>query len=191
MSEAPLRPWLFSARDLLVVDLEATCDAKDFPPDRMEIIEIGAVLVDTTNWAIHDEFQTFVRPREGPELTKFCRNLTGIRQADVDEAPDFPRSMRAFAEWYRPHGLEVWASWGVYDLVQFRRDMKRFGIPSPLPVRHLNLKSRYAERRARDGRRPGMRQALAAEGMTFEGRQHRGIDDARNLTRLLGPIFDD
>lgn len=188
--DAPSRPWLFDAQHLLVVDLEATCDAKDFPPEAMEIIEIGAVVVRVSTWEICASFQVFVRPKESPTLTDFCQRLTGIQSEDLAEAPSLPDAMTEFVSWYGAYAPPVWASWGVFDRVQFRRDFKRYGLASPLPSRHLNLKSRYAEARAPGRSRPGMRQALAAEGIEFEGRQHRGLDDARNLVRLLGPIFD-
>jgi inhibitor of KinA sporulation pathway (predicted exonuclease) len=190
MSEEGARPWLFDARHLLLVDLEATCDASGFEPAAMEIIEIGAVMVRVGDWTAVAEFQTFVRPRERPQLSDFCRQLTSITQAEVDEAPGFPRALASFADWYREWEPEVWASWGVYDLTQFRRELRRFEIPSPLPTRHLNLKSRYAETRAPGKRRPGMQAALQAEKITFAGRPHRGIDDARNLLPLLPLIFD-
>ena len=49
--------------DYLVIDLEATCDDGGAVPKReMEIIEIGAVLVDGSSWAPLAEFQSFVRP---------------------------------------------------------------------------------------------------------------------------------
>ena len=47
----------------LVIDFEATCcDQGTIPPDKMEIIEIGAVMVDAGDLKPVDEFQSFVRP---------------------------------------------------------------------------------------------------------------------------------
>src|SRR5690606_20200970 len=72
-------------RDYLVIDLEATCDNAGAVPKReMEIIEIGAVLVDRTSFEPIAEFQTFVRPVRHPKLTRFCQELTSITQAQVD-----------------------------------------------------------------------------------------------------------
>jgi len=55
--------------------------------------------------------------------------------------------------------------------------------------RHLNLKRRFA---ARQGlRKPvGMAGALRKAGLELAGTHHRGIDDARNIARLLPLIVD-
>jgi len=56
-------------RFYLVIDLEATTsDDGSLPPEQMETIEIGAVLVDTPTLAVVDEFQSFVRPIRRPKL---------------------------------------------------------------------------------------------------------------------------
>ena len=80
-------------RDYLVVDLEATCDERGrLPREEMETIEIGAVLIDGAllmkSGALESrgEFQCFIRPIRHPVLSEFCRQLTSIRQEDVDQA---------------------------------------------------------------------------------------------------------
>ena len=45
----------------LVIDLEATCDRRGFPRDQSEIIEIGAVLVESEHLKPVDEFVEDVR----------------------------------------------------------------------------------------------------------------------------------
>ncbi|MCY4501696.1 MAG: exonuclease domain-containing protein, partial [Alphaproteobacteria bacterium] len=85
-------------RSLLVVDLEATCSDDDsVPKHEMEIIEIGAVLVEPAGLQPVGEFQSFVRPGLHPRLTGFCTGLTTIRQSDVDAAPRFPEVLKRFA----------------------------------------------------------------------------------------------
>lgn len=47
----------------LIVDLEATCsDDGIIPSNEMEIIEIGAVMLNRATWEIDSEFQQFVQP---------------------------------------------------------------------------------------------------------------------------------
>ncbi|XBH77723.1 hypothetical protein VPH35_104151 [Triticum aestivum] len=67
----------------VVVDFEATCvkDGRIFP---QEIVEFPAVLVDGATGRIESAFRRYVRPKHHPVLIKFCRELTGIRQEDVD-----------------------------------------------------------------------------------------------------------
>jgi len=166
----------------LVVDLEATCDdLHALPREETEIIEIGAVLVDGATLEPIDEFQAFVRPVVHPRLTPFCTRLTSITQADVVRAPTFrfvaPR-LAAFGQG------ALFCSWGGYDKNQLERDARRAGIRSPLGPRHLNLKEAFA-RAAGERCEIGNQSAMRRVGLTPTGTHHRGIDDARNIARLL------
>ncbi|MCA9708043.1 MAG: AAA family ATPase [Myxococcales bacterium] len=127
--------------DYLVIDLEATCDDGGAVPKReMEIIEIGAVLVDGSSWAPLAEFQSFVRPVRHPRLTEFCCTLTSIAQADVDEAPSFPEALerlRVFA--YGGDARPVFCSWGNYDRRQFEQDAGLHGVTLPFGPEHTRF----------------------------------------------------
>lgn len=80
-----------SWKHYLVIDLEATCaDDGSIPDNEREIIEIGAVLVETAGLTTVEEYQSFVRPVQHPVLSPFCTELTTITQAEVDAAPLFP-----------------------------------------------------------------------------------------------------
>jgi 3'-5' exoribonuclease 1 len=70
----------------VIVDLVATCWGKGTSPDRQEIIEIGAVSLDSNVGPASEEFACFVRPLIRPFLSAFCVKLTGVRQEDVDRA---------------------------------------------------------------------------------------------------------
>lgn len=168
----------------LVIDLEATCDRGGaLPPKDTEIIEIGAVLVRGRTFEPAGEFQTFVRPVARPRLTPFCTELTSIAQADVDAAPTFPAALAALAAFVG--GREaLFCSWGEYDRNQFKRDAQRHRVGLPFGGRHLNLKALFSEALG-EGERYGMAGALRRVGLALEGTHHRGIDDARNIARLL------
>jgi len=168
----------------LVIDLEATCDADHrLPRHETEIIEIGAVLCDGQTLQPVAEFQTFVRPIRHPRLTAFCTELTTIQQADVDRAPVFPQAIERLRRFI--DGREcLFCSWGDYDRNQLRRDAERHRVRLPLGAKHLNLKQAFHE--ATGAARPlGTGQALASVGLKPEGTHHRGIDDARNIAKLL------
>jgi inhibitor of KinA sporulation pathway (predicted exonuclease) len=177
MEDGEMRP----NKRYLVLDLEATCDQPEsFPRSECEIIEIGAVLVDS---ALRPgrSFQTFVRPQLHPELTAFCTELTTIEQAQVDDAPEFPDAIEALARFIEGEQVLL-ASWGAYDKNQLRRDAELHGVRLPYGTGHLNIKAEFAEKA---GRRMGVGGALRRVGLTFEGTPHRGIDDARNIARLM------
>jgi 3'-5' exoribonuclease 1 len=171
-------------RNYLVIDLEATCDNGGLVPKReMEIIEIGAVLVDAINFEPIAEFQSFVRPVRHPTLTPFCRQLTSISQADVDAAPGFPeviRSLQDFMNNQRP----LFCSWGNYDRGQFGLDAGYHRVELPFGSDHLNLKQAFSDALG-TRKRFGMAAALRQLGIPLTGTHHRGIDDARNIAQIL------
>jgi len=177
---------LLTNAPVLVIDLEATCDEGDgLPTMDMEIIEIGAVWA-TVEGSVLDTFQALVRPVVRPHLTPFCRQLTNIQQADVDGAELFPAvaaRLASFAQRHQAPGA-TWGSWGQFDFKQLARDCERHGVQNPLAAfEHVNLKRRFAK--ARKIKEVGMARALQMVGLPLDGAHHRGLDDARNITKLL------
>ena len=170
----------------LVIDLEATTDDGGWPITDMEVIEIGASLVNREGREV-DHFQRFVKPRRRPQLTPLCRELTHITQANIDGAAPFNDVWAQFERWlghYQPR-LEGWISWGDYDRKQLLQEWQANAVHSLLAtVPHLNLKQRFAK--ARQLKRPmGLNSALQLAGLQFSGQQHRALEDARNTARLL------
>ena len=185
MNPQPLReaPWY------LVYDLEATCDEGD-PPlvarSEMETIEIGAVLVSGTTFRPVNEFQAFIRPVRRPRLTSFCLDLTGITQAQVDDAPTFPEVFGAFSNWAGKYPGCLWTSWGDFDARQLKRDCA-FWKMEPPEADFYNLKRAFA-----NGRHLKIAEALTTLKLgPMTGRLHRGIDDARNIARVLAGLARD
>ncbi len=166
----------------VIVDLEATCWQKGTIPSRMEIIEIGAVLMSSAAGEPVAEFNAFVRPVREPILSPFCVELTGIRQADVFGAETFANVFPRFLEWIGPQPY-ILCLWGAYDLGQFQVDCQRHGLPMPTAFeRHLNLKKLFAEQ---ESAKPcGMKAALQRLGIPLTGAHHRAIDDARNIAKI-------
>ncbi|MCD9228638.1 exonuclease domain-containing protein [Ralstonia pseudosolanacearum] len=170
--------------NILVVDLEATCD-DNAPGFDMETVEVGAVWV-AADGTVLDRFQAFVHPVVNPRLTPFCWTLTGIRQADVDGAPTFPaiaEALRAFVARHRQPD-STWTSWGAWDHKQLERDSARHGITPPIDLPHINAKRLFAKAR-RTGKEVGMAKAYDLVGLQLEGAHHRALDDALNVARLL------
>ena len=168
----------------IVFDLEATCWRQHDRSDN-ETIEIGAVRCDDAG-AVVDEFCQFVRPLRHPRLSDFCRQLTSIRQADVDAAPLFHEAIERFKAWIgvgaHPYLL---CSWGYYDRRQLEADCALHHLDSAWVARHISLKHQHAEL-AGLRRALGMARALEHEGLPLEGTHHRGIDDARNIAKVFG-----
>lgn len=169
----------------VVVDLEATCaDDGSLPPAEMEIIEIGAVALTADGRHELDRFSSLVRPRRHPRLTRFCTALTTIAQHEVDAADPFPVVLARFTAWLARFERPLFVSWGEYDRRQLQQDCRDHGVRYPFDARHLNLRRGYAERFAIRPL-PSLDAALRHAGLAFAGTPHRGLDDARNIARLL------
>ena len=161
----------------VIVDLEATCWQERTDRSRMEIIEIGAALFQTSAGPIVKEFGRYVKPIVSPKLSSFCTELTSIRQEDVNQADYFWTVFPEFLEWI---GFEpfVLCSWGAYDLNQFQADCQRHSIPFPTAFeKHINLKKEFA--RWKNIRPCGMKAALNLMKIPLVGQHHRAASFAK------------
>ena len=172
---------------ILIIDLEATCwESKELHPGENEIIEIGAVLIDSSR-QIRWSGGFFVRPVLNPVLSDFCTKLTSISQADVDSAPSLAVALERFSEQVKSSlscTLKdcTFVSWGNYDRNQFEKDCARHDIPYPFGP-HMNLKAEFLKKH--NLKHAGVPSALKTLGLSFEGTHHRGVDDALNIARIF------
>lgn len=180
-------------RYLYCADLEATCDevGESEPsrplavvPNQMETIEIGLVVIDLETFEVVDEFQRFVRPQINPILTDFCKDLTSIQQADVDNAGSYVDVSHELGAFIARYPEAAWASWGDYDARQLERDAGFAACPSLLEgLPHFNAKKWHAG--LYDNRPKSLKQTLESLGLVWLGTYHRGIDDARNVASIV------
>ena len=73
-------------------------------------------------------------------------------------------------------------------LKQLQQDCSVHQVPYPISAPHINVKRLMAERQGLS-KKPGLGEAVRMAKMEFVGSHHRGIDDARNIARLLPYIF--
>ncbi len=195
----PLPPPPFQY--VCVLDVEATCDefTKSYAH---EIIEFPVVLVDLLaegGPAAIDEFRSFVRPTVNTTLTEFCRRLTGITQEQVDSAPTLPEVLAQFEAWRIAKGLEytdedknfAFAADGPFDLRFFLHgECTRKGLDKAAYYdKWINIKSMFAD--FYHTRHLKIHKMLERQNMKFEGRLHSGIDDTRNIARILIKMRND
>lgn len=174
----------------IIFDLEATCWEGRPPTMVQEIIEIGALRVNQFG-EVESSFNRFIKPKLHPFLSTFCQQLTSIRQLDVDRASGFVSVIEDFQDWADVYDEDyLLCSWGSFDRKMLIQDCKLHKIEEDWAERHINLKQQYHDfKRLRRPR--GLKAAVEAEGYEFAGRQHRGIYDAQNLTRLFIHFLDE
>ena len=154
----------------------------------MEIIEIGALMQDTKTFEVHGEFQSFIKPVRHRALTDFCKQLTTISQAQVDSAPQFLAAMKSVTDWLADFEDYVFCSWGNYDRNQINQDCEFHNTTSPFGEEHINIKKEVAETLGVK-KQMGISGALKRLHMDFVGTPHRGIDDVRNIARIVQKVW--
>jgi len=179
---------------LFIIDLEATCwESKEIKlKKKSEIIELGGAILKTQTSSIYT-FSEFVKPVLNPILSEYCINLTSIKQKDVENASCFSISLDNFLK-KATNYLEnkkiknvVFGSWGMYDKKQLIEDCKLHNIKYPFG-RHWNIKQGFSQM-LNTKRGYGLSRALKKMELQFEGQQHRGEDDAKNIARLVISAF--
>lgn len=197
----PLDAQLFDY--MMVVDVEATTaqGCNNYPH---EIIEFPAVLIDVRRGVVmrEESFHTYVKPQRRTVLSPFCTALTGIRQEQVDAAPVLREAVEKFIVWLHktiPLGAKVvFCADGPWDFKKFFYEyhVLRDGIALPtMFYEYIDIRTSFS-RRFNNGVPQKLNAMLAQMGLTFQGREHNGFDDAYNIARLAlaamqqGCIFD-
>jgi len=166
----------------IIVDLEATCWEAQTEIKQKEIIEIGAVALNENFEYAKSEFSSFVKPVENSELSDFCKQLTTIKQNDIDNAEDFKDVFRKFLNWIGSNEFTI-CSWGIYDLNQFNTDCRNHGFALPESFKnHINLKLIF--KKVKDVNPGDIQKAMKYLEIKHTGVHHRGIDDARNIAKI-------
>lgn len=180
-------------KNVVIFDIECTCwdEAENMPRSERETIEIGAVLVSVEDGRLVSSFNKFIKPKNHPILSDYCKTLTTIKQEDVDSASDFKQIMDEFGNWIVSEGEPVYIlSWGNFDKHHIRDESKNKnynGIATKqISSKHLNLKDLFG--RFYGIRSRGFGSALEYINMSFDGTPHRGIDDATNMIKIFNLI---
>ncbi|XP_040892372.1 ERI1 exoribonuclease 2 [Toxotes jaculatrix] len=197
---------------LIVIDFESTC-WREKNNYSQEIIEFPAVLLNTSTGEVESEFHTYVQPQEHPILSKFCTELTGITQMQVEAGIPLQICLSRFCRWLQNLQLEMgvvfpnkqqrcsapspsqklctfltWSDWDLGVCLQYECKRKQLHKPDVLNS-WIDLRSTY---RLFYNRRPkGLNGALQDLGIQFSGREHSGLDDARNTAKLAARMMRD
>jgi ERI1 exoribonuclease 3 len=174
----------------LVLDFEATCD-EGKQPFPQEIIEFPVIKVNGRTLETEDIFHTYISPEAHPILTPFCTQLTGITQDKVDGQPTLSQALNDFHSWLGRNGLlesDVSFSFvtcGDWDLkTMLPGQAKYFNISLPGYFNTwINIKKVF--QKVKGVHPKGMPDMLTRLGLNLDGRHHSGIDDSRNIAKIL------
>ncbi|UJR21459.1 hypothetical protein I4U23_024544 [Adineta vaga] len=180
---------------IAVVDFEATCDEnqKNY---LHEIIEFPIVLIDVKQQAVIDQFQSYCRPVRNPILTKFCTDLTGIQQRQVDAAPIFVEVLHNVESWLNERNLLsssnksrlAFATDGPWDFAKFLRLQCRLSsiLYPEWANKWVNIRKRFAQFYS-----IRIVRMLEYLNLSFDGHRHSGLDDSINIARIAVQLLKD
>jgi len=169
---------------IIIIDLEATCWNGPVPKGQAnEIIEIGICELDTISGAITKNKGILIKP-EHSTVSPFCTELTTITQELLDnEGVSFEEAIELLEQEYQPDQY-TWASYGQYDLNMLKKQCSYRKISYPMGSQHINVKELFSEVKGLT-KKVGMNGALHILDIPLEGTHHRGVDDAKNIAKIL------
>ncbi|TYA78605.1 3'-5' exonuclease [Seonamhaeicola marinus] len=172
------------SKNIIIIDLEATCWNGEIPKGQVnEIIEIGICVLDTVSGIISKNKGILIKP-ERSKVSTFCTELTTITQELLDDKGiSFTEACSELREDYQAKNY-TWASYGAYDLNMMKRQCKFRGEEYPLSQDHINVKELVFKTKGLS-KKVGMNGALKQLNMELEGTHHRGVDDAKNIAKIL------
>ena len=182
---------------ICVLDFEATCDSEPGLVEN-EVIEFPSVLI--AAGSVISEFQLYVKPMLTPVLTKFCTELTGITNEVIQtQGVEFPEAFRRHREWllretgstsdYDLENKVLFVTCGDWDLKSMLPKQQKASDLTPVSYLRVwcNVKvvSGFFWKFPRGKQPQGMTDMLTRLDLTLEGKHHSGIDDCRNIAKIV------
>jgi len=153
-----------------------------------KIIEIGAVIGDTTTGKIIDRFTQLVNPNE--RLSQYIIGLTGITQDDIDlGSVPLWEAFRRLRLFHKKHDAFCNPlTWGGGDSEELKKQLKEEsgqwpeGESWPFGRRWIDAKTLYVSWRIANEKpiQGGLAKAMTNFKLKFHGKKHRAEDDAFN-----------
>ncbi|CAD8057672.1 unnamed protein product [Paramecium primaurelia] len=180
--------------NIIILDFEATCIREADKKYLQEIIEFPAQVYNIQERKVIKEFSKYIKPIENPILSEFCTELTGITQQQVDEGIPLDQAINEFMQFIQ--GLQKCCilTCGDYDLNLLKKEGARKGIPIQKELQYyINIKKVFPKslRNPKHYKDPCMVEMLKLCGLDLLGRHHSGIDDVKNITRIVHYLINE
>jgi len=183
---------------ICVLDFEATCwNDEKCDKSKMEIIEFPSILYKYENNKLEkiSEFHEYVKPVIIPKLSNFCTELTGIEQKTVDSADIFENVFKRNFEWLGKNVGELnevcFLTCGNWDFAtQLPRELSNKSLKTKDVYKSfINIKEEF--KKFYKTKAYGMEGMLKFLNLSLDGRHHSGIDDCRNISKILIKLVED
>lgn len=180
-------------KKFVCVDLEMSklnpSERRLVPSLRYEIIQIGAVLLDE-NYNVISEFSSYVKPHFS-FVNSEIKNLTGISNATLKNAPDFAYVIDKYNDWIGENEVTSFC-WSKTDYIQLWNE-----INAKVRQRKDLFESikNFVDLQEIFDKQIGSKIAISVESalkflnLDFQGQVHQANYDAYNTARILHKIF--
>ena len=160
----------------------------------MEIIEIGAVLLDE-NYTEIGYFKTLIKPQFNEVIEPMYEKITGITTAMVENAPVFEEGLKMFLSWCQSVSDDIQLyQWSDSDLLQITKELtlKEVALSESEQVLLMDWNDFQKEygNKLMLHRQVSLKNAIMYAGLDFQGKEHDALCDARNTGTLLRIIRD-
>ncbi|KKI94090.1 exonuclease [Bacillus sp. SA1-12] len=166
-------------------DFEMLCSNFGMAFENMEAIRLGAVKYDLETEDI-SYFDRMIKPESQEPLSEFCKALTGIEDADLENASNFKLVFADFLDWVGGVKKSRYFSWSPSDLSRLKIDADKHDIPlrtiTKIEKRYIDFQEIFKKRVAKQN--VSVEDALAFYGLKFVGEKHHPMYDAYNTLRI-------
>lgn len=176
---------------IAVIDLEFTVPPTFGKPRAFfpEIIEFGAVLIDSDSHSLISQIDTFVKPVKWPRITKETTEVTGIYQRDIDKCNTTLETVLCDL-WKIASSDLLLIAWGSEDKKVLLENCTRYEINFPFNSdSYLDLLAEYMKMNNFE-KKVSLKNAIEQCGIIPSGISHAALDDAINTLSILKTMFD-
>lgn len=170
-------------KEIFVYDLEATCGLPE--GTQSEIIQLGYCFLNLKTKAITNCKSIIVKPQY-TSITKFCTDLTGITQEQVNKGINFKQLISHLMDLKLKYRMCVCFG---HDHLFIQNECISKNVEYPFSVSNLINLCNLIKLRKKTEKGISLINALKENNLEFEGIQHNAMYDAYNTARLFSKYF--
>ncbi len=151
-----------------------------------EIIQIGAVKTDE-KCNFSDSFDRKIKPKILTKFNKSVKNLTGISEADLNNAESFADVISDFKEWC---GKDyIFFTWGYDDINVLGNNLQYFKMDTTWLPEFYNLQIMFCRQNTEENKQYSLSFASKFFNITVDKPLHNALTDAY-ITSLIAKHMD-
>lgn len=186
---------------LFILDFEAHCEIKS---NTWEIIEFPTLCYNTKTQQVESTFHYYVKPTKYPQLNAKCIEITGITQELLDKyALSFTKVLSEHVNWFESTLQKLKESnqrdvsfcyitcgdWDLQKMLPTQCKVESKSVPWFMK-KWINLKIDFMNE-YKLKREQGMAGMLRHLQLSLDGHHHSGIDDTKNLSKIISKMILD